>query len=240
MTVVAAILGSVDAAQLGPGDELGYRRPPVTVSFEDLRRRGLRCCSSIPFSPRASPSAMLSKPHNGNRYASARQGIYRVLIAPEQDGTRTCTAVLWHAGHQPEGDEWVTFTISARPGPASPACVDAGSPADPADPADMAAALGLTLTRLADQARPRRGCCGCWRFLPPNPCRWACCSPGSRMSACRPRWTTWSPGSRPAAGHAAAACSASLARLFPGRWPGRPLTEDALAQRLHALGISPR
>jgi len=28
--------------------------------------------------------------------------------------------------------------------------------------------------------------------------------------------------------------------LFPGRWPGSPLTEDALAQRLHALGISPR
>jgi hypothetical protein len=28
--------------------------------------------------------------------------------------------------------------------------------------------------------------------------------------------------------------------LFPGRWPGRALTEDALAQRLHALGISPR
>lgn len=28
--------------------------------------------------------------------------------------------------------------------------------------------------------------------------------------------------------------------LFPGRWPGGPLTEDALAQRLHAIGISPR
>jgi hypothetical protein len=28
--------------------------------------------------------------------------------------------------------------------------------------------------------------------------------------------------------------------LFPGHWPGRALTEDALAQRLHALGISPR
>jgi hypothetical protein len=28
--------------------------------------------------------------------------------------------------------------------------------------------------------------------------------------------------------------------LFPGRWPGRALTEDALAQRLHAIGISPR
>ena len=28
--------------------------------------------------------------------------------------------------------------------------------------------------------------------------------------------------------------------LFPGRKPGSALTEDALAQRLHALGISPR
>ena len=28
--------------------------------------------------------------------------------------------------------------------------------------------------------------------------------------------------------------------LFPGRRPGSPLTEDTLAQRLHALGISPR
>ena len=28
--------------------------------------------------------------------------------------------------------------------------------------------------------------------------------------------------------------------LFPGRRPGSPLTEDALAKRLHALGISPR
>jgi hypothetical protein len=28
--------------------------------------------------------------------------------------------------------------------------------------------------------------------------------------------------------------------LFPGRQPGSPLTEDALGQRLHALGISPR
>ncbi len=28
--------------------------------------------------------------------------------------------------------------------------------------------------------------------------------------------------------------------LFPGRQPGSALTEDALAQRLHALGISPR
>jgi hypothetical protein len=28
--------------------------------------------------------------------------------------------------------------------------------------------------------------------------------------------------------------------LFPGRWPGRPLTEDALARRLRARGLQPR
>ncbi|MEO3863628.1 hypothetical protein [Acrocarpospora sp. B8E8] len=28
--------------------------------------------------------------------------------------------------------------------------------------------------------------------------------------------------------------------LFPGRWPGRPLTEGALARRLHELGLNPR
>jgi len=31
----------MDAVQFGPREDLGYRRPPVTVSFEDLRRRGL-------------------------------------------------------------------------------------------------------------------------------------------------------------------------------------------------------
>lgn len=31
----------MDAVQFGPRDDLGYRRPPVTASFEDLRRRGL-------------------------------------------------------------------------------------------------------------------------------------------------------------------------------------------------------
>jgi hypothetical protein len=28
--------------------------------------------------------------------------------------------------------------------------------------------------------------------------------------------------------------------LFPGRWPGHPLSEDALARRLRALGLTPR
>lgn len=28
--------------------------------------------------------------------------------------------------------------------------------------------------------------------------------------------------------------------LFPGRWPGRPLTEGTLARRLHTLGVDPR
>jgi hypothetical protein len=49
-----------------------------------------------------------------------------------------------------------------------------------------------------------------------------------------------SPGSRPAAGHRAAASSKSLPLAVPGRQPGSALAEDALAQRLHALGISPR
>jgi hypothetical protein len=41
-------------------------------------------------------------------------------------------------------------------------------------------------------------------------------------------------------GGAASSLTAPATRwLFPGRWPGRALTEDALAQRLHALGISP-
>jgi hypothetical protein len=31
----------MDAVQFGPRDDLGYRRPPVTASFEDLRRQGL-------------------------------------------------------------------------------------------------------------------------------------------------------------------------------------------------------
>lgn len=31
----------MDAVQFGPREDLGYRRPPVTASFEDLRRRGL-------------------------------------------------------------------------------------------------------------------------------------------------------------------------------------------------------
>jgi hypothetical protein len=32
---------AMDAVPFGPRDDLGYRRPPVTASFEDLRRRGL-------------------------------------------------------------------------------------------------------------------------------------------------------------------------------------------------------
>ena len=31
----------MDSVQFGSGNDLGYRRPPVTASFEDLRRRGL-------------------------------------------------------------------------------------------------------------------------------------------------------------------------------------------------------
>jgi hypothetical protein len=41
MTVVAVMLSFVHAVQFGRRDDLGYRRPPVTASFADLRRRGL-------------------------------------------------------------------------------------------------------------------------------------------------------------------------------------------------------
>lgn len=35
------MFGTMNAVQFGPWDDLGYGRPPVTASFEDLRRRGL-------------------------------------------------------------------------------------------------------------------------------------------------------------------------------------------------------
>jgi hypothetical protein len=35
------MIGIVDAVQFGPRDDLGYRRPPVTASFQDLPRRAL-------------------------------------------------------------------------------------------------------------------------------------------------------------------------------------------------------
>lgn len=41
MWVVAARFGAMDVISFGPLDDLGYRRPPVTASFEDLRARGL-------------------------------------------------------------------------------------------------------------------------------------------------------------------------------------------------------
>jgi hypothetical protein len=40
-TRLAGQLPAVNLVQLGPLDAMGYRRPPVTVSFDDLQRRGL-------------------------------------------------------------------------------------------------------------------------------------------------------------------------------------------------------
>jgi hypothetical protein len=195
-----------------PAGIMKYRRPPATASFDDLSRRGrprvlfvnhfvpegITVCDIDAFAAMIEEAyhtdgtlRMLpdldehgneqclgigsagtwewavvrpSKAHNGDRYASAWQGIYRVLIAPEQDGTRACTAVLGPAGHEPEGDERVTFTISARP---KPARGDAAG--NPADPADTAAALGLTLTRLAGQVPGAAGLLRLLAFLAPEP-----------------------------------------------------------------------
>ena len=41
MSVAVARVGAMESVQFGPRDNLGYRRPSVTASFADLRRRGL-------------------------------------------------------------------------------------------------------------------------------------------------------------------------------------------------------
>lgn len=183
-----------------PAGLMKYRRPPATVSFDDLSGEGLprvlfvnhylpegiTVCGIDAFATTFeeayhTPGALRmhpdldehgneqclgigsagtwewgvirpSRPHNGLLYVSARQAIYRVLIAPERDGARTCTALLGYAGHQPEDDGPVTFTISTRP-----------------DPAETATALGLTLTRLADQAPAAVGLLRLLAFLAPEP-----------------------------------------------------------------------
>jgi hypothetical protein len=183
-----------------PAGLMKYRRPPATVSFDDLSGEGLprvlfvnhylpegiTACGIDAFAAMFeeayhTPGALRmhpdldehgneqclgigsagtwewgvvrpSRPHNGLLYVSARQAIYRVLIAPERDGARTCTALLGYAGHQPEDDGPVTFTISTRP-----------------DPAETATALGLTLTRLTDQAPAAAGLLRLLAFLAPEP-----------------------------------------------------------------------
>ncbi len=132
-----------------PAGIMAYRRPPATVSFDEVSREGLpkvlfvnhylpegiTVCDIDAFAAMIeeayhTPGALRvhpdlddhgneqcvgigsagtwewgvvrpSKPYNGLLYASARQDINRILIAPERDGTRACTAVLGYAGHEP-------------------------------------------------------------------------------------------------------------------------------------------
>ena len=184
-----------------------YRRPPATVSFDDLSKRGLprviffsgylpegiTACDISAFSAMIeeayhTPGALHmhpdldehgneqctgigsagtwewgvirpSEPSNGDRYASARQSIYRLLLAPERDGTRACTAVLGYSGHQPEDNSPVTFTISTSPGRASLARGEAAGAR-----ADAAAAISLV-----GQAPAAAGLLRLLAFLAPEP-----------------------------------------------------------------------
>jgi hypothetical protein len=106
----------MDVAQFGLRDDLGYRRPPATVSYDDLRRRGL-------------PEVLLvhSWLPEGVTVCdidvSANAEIRRLLIAPQADGRRVCTLDLVNGN----GGDWltdnhpVTFTIATRPAPGGPA-----------------------------------------------------------------------------------------------------------------------
>jgi hypothetical protein len=183
-----------------PDGIMQYRRPPATASFADLRRRGLpevlfvnpwlpegvTACGIDAFAAMVEdaylqgPGALKmdpdldsdgneqclgigvsgtwewhvarpARPHNGLLYASAREAIYRMVIAPERDGTRECTLVLGPAGHSAADDGPVAFTI--RTVPAAP--TGDATAAEPAN-GEPAAAQGLArlLAFLEPEALP--------------------------------------------------------------------------------------
>jgi hypothetical protein len=101
----------MDAVQFGPRDDLGYRRPPVTASFDDLRRRGL-------------PEVLFVHSHlpegvticDVNAFAAMIEEAYnlpRTLLvdAPDEDGNQLCRGVgnngIW---------EWLAVSPGRRPG----------------------------------------------------------------------------------------------------------------------------
>lgn len=86
------------------------------------------------------------KPINGERYASPRQPICRILFAPEQDGKRLCTVDLsGYPGHEPEDDSPITFTIRVRA--VSMVDLERGA-ASGDDPEDIAEGSDYTLSWL--------------------------------------------------------------------------------------------
>jgi hypothetical protein len=202
----------MDAVQFGLREDLGYRRPPVTASFDDLRRRslpevlfvyrflpeGVAVCDAGVFAAMikeahaaddlrfARPDergndqcvglggtgiwewwvARPSKPVNGERYASPYQPICRILLAPEKDGKRACTVDLGgYAGHEPEDDSPITFTIRTRP--VSLTSLERGDAAG--KPADVAEAVDMALSWLADRSPAAAGLLRLLALLPDEP-----------------------------------------------------------------------
>ena len=99
----------MDAVQLGPRDDLGYRLPAVTASFEDLRRRGL---PEVLFVHSFLPEGVTVC--DVNVFAAMIEEAYnppRTLLvdAPDENGNQLCRGVgnngIWEWGcSPPDGD----------------------------------------------------------------------------------------------------------------------------------------
>jgi hypothetical protein len=92
----------MDAVQFGPRDDLGYSRPPVTASFEDLRRQGL---PEVLFVHSFLPEGVTICDVNG--FAAMIEEAYNppmtlLVDAPDENGNQRCRGVgnngLWEWG----------------------------------------------------------------------------------------------------------------------------------------------
>jgi hypothetical protein len=104
-------VGRTDAVQFGPWEDLGYRRPPVTASFEDLRRRGLPEVLFVhSFLPEGVTvcdvnvfAAMIAEAYNPPRTL--------LVDEPDVNGNQQCRGVgnngIW---------EWAVVSPGRRPG----------------------------------------------------------------------------------------------------------------------------
>jgi hypothetical protein len=101
----------MDAVQLGPREDLGYRRPPVTVSFEALRRRGLPEVLFVhSFLPEGVTicdinvfAAMIEEAYNPPRTL--------LVDAPDEHGNQLCRGLIGNGIW-----EWAVVTPGRRSG----------------------------------------------------------------------------------------------------------------------------
>ena len=101
----------MDAVQFGPRDDLGYRRPPVAASFDDLRRRGL---PEVLFVHAFLPEGVIIC--DVNVFAAMIEEAYNppatlLIDAPDENGNQRCRGVgnngIW---------EWGVLTPRRRSG----------------------------------------------------------------------------------------------------------------------------